>query len=144
VLREDVTAEMLKTVLHRPPRDFGFQTRMFPLELLVKQCVRLGWMARPVSRCGYAPNAGPLRDQLEAVQALDHQSRSIVPAKKSARDRLVSWASQESQAALWAIGFLAEVWWSRFALQSPFLMVWERLHQRCSGIQKAWAKLCLC
>jgi transposase len=49
VLREDVTAEMLKTVLHRPPRDFGFQTSLWTLALLVKQCVRLGWMARPVS-----------------------------------------------------------------------------------------------
>jgi transposase len=49
VLREDVTAEMFKTVLHRPPRDFGFQTSLWTLDLLVKQCVRLGWMAREVS-----------------------------------------------------------------------------------------------
>lgn len=49
VLREDVTAEMLKTVLHRPPRDFGFQSSLWTLALLVKQCVRLGWMARPAS-----------------------------------------------------------------------------------------------
>ena len=49
VLRADVTAEMLKTVLHRPPRDFGFHTSLWTLALLVKQCVRQGWMARPVS-----------------------------------------------------------------------------------------------
>jgi transposase len=49
VLREDVTAEMFKTVLHRPPRDFGFETSLWTLNLLVKQCVRLGWMARAVS-----------------------------------------------------------------------------------------------
>jgi transposase len=49
VLRADVTAEQFKTVLHRPPRDFGFETSLWTLELLVKQCVRLGWMARPVS-----------------------------------------------------------------------------------------------
>jgi transposase len=49
VLREDVTAEMFKTVLHRPPRDFGFETSLWTLDLLVKQGVRLGWMARPVS-----------------------------------------------------------------------------------------------
>ena len=49
VLRADVTAEQFKTVLHRPPRDFGFQTSLWTLELLVKQCVRLGWMGRPVS-----------------------------------------------------------------------------------------------
>jgi transposase len=49
VLRADVTAEQFKTVLHRPPRDFGFETSLWTLALLVKQCVRLGWMARPVS-----------------------------------------------------------------------------------------------
>ena len=49
VVREDVTAEMFKTVVHRPPRDFGFQTSLWTLDLLVKQGVRLGWMAREVS-----------------------------------------------------------------------------------------------
>ncbi len=49
MLREDVTAEQFKAVLHRPPRDFGFETSLWTLDLLIKQCVRLGWMARPVS-----------------------------------------------------------------------------------------------
>lgn len=49
VLQADVTAEMFKAVLHRPPRDFGFETSLWTLDLLVKQCVRLGWMARAVS-----------------------------------------------------------------------------------------------
>jgi transposase len=49
VLREDVTAEQFKAVLHRPPRDFGFETSLWTLELLVTQCVRLGWMGRRVS-----------------------------------------------------------------------------------------------
>jgi hypothetical protein len=44
-----VTAEMFKTVLHRPPRDFGFETSLWTLDLLVEQCVRLGWMERSVS-----------------------------------------------------------------------------------------------
>ena len=49
VVREDVTADLFKTVLHRPPRDFGFQNSLWTLDLLVKQCVRLGWMSRGVS-----------------------------------------------------------------------------------------------
>lgn len=49
VLRADVTAEMFKAILHRPPRDFGFETSLWTLDLLVQQCVHLGWMARPVS-----------------------------------------------------------------------------------------------
>src|SRR6266536_881641 len=53
------------------------------------------------------------QDQLETRQALDHQPRSAVSTKKTARDRLIVWASQRPE---WAIGFLDEVWWSRFAL----------------------------
>jgi transposase len=49
VLRADVTAEQLKTVLHRPPRDFGFPRSLWTLDLLVQRGVRLGWLARPVS-----------------------------------------------------------------------------------------------
>jgi hypothetical protein len=49
VLREDVTAEMFKALLHRPPRDFGLETSLWTLELLVTQCVRLDWMGRRVS-----------------------------------------------------------------------------------------------
>jgi transposase len=49
VLRADVTVEMLKALLHHPLRDLGFETSLWTLDLLVQQCVRLGWMARPVS-----------------------------------------------------------------------------------------------
>lgn len=45
----DIDAQAFKAVLHRPPRDFGFQSSLWTLELLVKQCVRLGWMSQPVS-----------------------------------------------------------------------------------------------
>lgn len=40
---------MFKAVLHRPPRDFSFETSLWTLELLVTQCVRRGWMGRRVS-----------------------------------------------------------------------------------------------
>lgn len=49
VLQAEVTLEMVKALVHRPPRDFGFETSLWTLDLLVQQCVRLGWMARPVS-----------------------------------------------------------------------------------------------
>jgi transposase len=48
-LDREIDAEAFKAVLHRPPRDFGFPTSVWSLELLVKQCVRLGWMSQPVS-----------------------------------------------------------------------------------------------
>lgn len=48
-LAEEIDAEAFKVVLHRPPRNFGFETSLWTLKLLVKQCVRLGWMSQPVS-----------------------------------------------------------------------------------------------
>jgi transposase len=48
-LVKEIDAEAFKAVLHRPPRDFGFETSLWTLDLLVKQCVRLGWMSQPVS-----------------------------------------------------------------------------------------------
>src|SRR6266567_1588561 len=74
---------------------------------------RAGDHLHPHLRRKRAPSAQTLENQLEAGQALDHQPRSAVPAKKNARDRLIAWASQQPS---WAIGFGDEVWWSRFAL----------------------------
>lgn len=48
-LDASISADAFKAVLHRPPRDFGFETSLWTLELLVTQCVRLGWMSQPVS-----------------------------------------------------------------------------------------------
>src|SRR6266487_278060 len=86
----------------------------------------------------HAPDAQPLRNQLEAGQALDHQPRSVIPAKKTARDRLLSWASQEQQAATWAIGFLDEVWWSRFAL--PPASGWQDNEESLRFVEQCWQK----
>ena len=73
VLRADVTAEMLKTVLHRPPRDFGFQTSLWTLELARQAVCASRVDGTPSQHRDHAPNAQPSGDQLEAGQALDHQ-----------------------------------------------------------------------
>src|SRR5258708_32540940 len=67
-----------------------------------------------------ASRAGPPGHELEARQTLDPQPRSAIPTKKNARDRLISYASQQPD---WAIGFLDEAWWSRFAL--PRVQAWQ-------------------
>ena len=69
---------------------------------------------------------------------MDYQSRPVVPAKKTARDRLLRWASAEAQAAIWAIGFLDEVWWSRFAL--PVASGWQSESQPLRFVEQRWAK----
>ena len=92
----------------------------------------------PSQHRNHAPNAQPIGDQLEAGQALDYQSRSAVPGKKTARDRLLSWASQEKQAINWAIGFLDEVWWSRFAL--PKASAWQDQEEPVRFVEQRWQK----
>ena len=56
---------------------------------------------------------------LEARQAMDHQPRSGVCAKKSARDRLIEFAAQQPE---YVLGFQDEVWWSR--VTQPHVHAW--------------------
>jgi hypothetical protein len=66
---------------------------------------------------------------------LDYQSRPAIPGKKNARDRLITWASQQPS---WAIGFLDEVWWSRFAL--PTLKAWQSKDDPVRLVEQVWQK----
>jgi hypothetical protein len=56
---------------------------------------------------------------LAAGQALDHQPRPSLRAKKKARDRLIRLAQAHPD---WVLGFQDETWWSRLAL--PALHAW--------------------
>jgi len=66
---------------------------------------------------------------------LDYQPRSPLSGKKNARDRLMAWASTQPG---WAIGFLDEVWWSRFAL--PSLNVWQSKDEPVRLVEQVGAK----
>src|SRR5947209_11874769 len=83
--------------------------------------------------CASSPQAA--QNQLEAGQALDDQPRPAVSAKKNARDRLIAWASLQTD---WAIGFLDEVWWSRFAL--PRMHAWQDEEQAMHLVEQSWKK----
>src|SRR6266516_1950868 len=83
----------------------------------------------------HSPDALAFEDQLEACQTLDHQPRPAIPSKKNARDRLIAWASLQP---LWAIGFLDEVWWSRFAL--PRMHAWQSEDQPVRLVEQSWQK----
>jgi hypothetical protein len=48
---------------------------------------------------------------------------------------LIAWASQQ---AGWAIGFLDEVWWSRFAL--PRMHVWQNPEYPVRLVEQSWQK----
>jgi len=46
---EAIEADTFKALLHRPPRDFGFETSLWTLSLVAKECVKQGWTTRLVS-----------------------------------------------------------------------------------------------
>jgi transposase len=51
---------------------------------------------------------------------------------------LLRWAAEEPQAPIWAIGFLDEVWWSRFALPKAF--AWQDSAQPVRLVEQTWQK----
>jgi hypothetical protein len=66
---------------------------------------------------------------------VDHQPRSGVRPKKSARDRLIRLAARHPT---WALGFQDEVWWSRLA--RPGLATWAEGDDRPRLVEQAVAK----
>jgi hypothetical protein len=66
---------------------------------------------------------------------VDHQPRSRVRPKKSARDRLIRLAASHPT---WALGFQDEVWWSRLA--RPSLRTWIAADDRLRLVEQAVAK----
>ncbi|BCL79226.1 transposase [Ktedonobacteria bacterium brp13] len=131
----EIDADIFKALLHRPPRDFGKKTSLWTLDLVAVVCVEQGWTAVRVS-------AETIRQTLKRLginwKRAKHWITSPDPSyliKKNARDRLIAWASQQSG---WAIGFLDEVWWSRFAL--PRLHAWQSEDQPVHLEEQTWKK----
>jgi hypothetical protein len=89
------------------------------------------WKARTPGLEG----AGQKKEQLCHLRWLATLPRSPLRAKKNARDRLMAWASTQPS---WAIGFLDEVWWSRFAL--PSLNVWQSKDEPVHLVEQVWQK----
>jgi hypothetical protein len=65
---------------------------------------------------------------------VDHQPRSRVRTKKSARDRLIRLAACHPT---WALGFQDEIWWSRLA--RPTLQTWVEEDDRLRLVEQAVA-----
>ena len=89
------SAQRLGELLHRSPRDFGREQTFWTLETAAQVSFEQGLIAAPDLGGERAARPAAAGHQLETGQALDHQSRSAVPAKKKARDRLIAWASQQ-------------------------------------------------
>jgi hypothetical protein len=82
--------------------------------------------------------AAPSNDSKPTGSALNTPITSPDPhylLKKTARDRLIAWTSRQVG---WAIGFLDEVWWSRFAL--PRIHAWQDEDHAVHLVEQCWQK----
>ena len=116
----------LRALIHRSHRDFGFDTSVWTRDLLAQVSFQLGLTSTVLT--GEAVRKILKRLGINWKRA-KHRISSPDPQyrEKTARDRLIAWASQQ---ASWAIGFLDEVWWSRFAL--PPLHGWRDPEHLCT------------
>jgi len=122
-------ADALRALLHRSPRDFGYPTSIWTLDLAAHACAGAGITPWQVSR-------ETIRGALQCLglswRRAKHWITSPDPAymrKKRRRDRLIELAHRYG----WVIGYLDEVWWSRFAL--PTVQMWSE-HERPVRLHK--------
>src|SRR5438477_614673 len=86
--------------------------------LALRRCLPLTPLPNPAGQRG-PPGRPPPGRLLAAGQALDHQPRPRLRAKKKARDRLIRLAESHPD---WVLGYQDECWWSRLA--QPDLHAW--------------------
>ncbi|EFH80993.1 helix-turn-helix domain-containing protein [Ktedonobacter racemifer] len=131
----DENLPVLRDLLHRSPRDFGIARNLWSLPLVAQICLSQGLVAAPTTAASVRRALKRLGVSWKRARALDHQPRSAVCTKKKARDRLIAYAQPRSD---WAIGFLDEVWWSRFAL--PRLYAWQDSEHPVRLVEQSWQK----
>jgi transposase len=127
--------QRLQDLLHRSPRDFGKDRGEWTLQLAAQVSFEQGIIASEVSTESVRRALKRLKTNWKRAK---HWITSPDPQyllKKKARDRLIAWASQQPT---WAIGFLDEVWWSRFAL--PRMHAWQDPAHPIRLVEQSWKK----
>jgi hypothetical protein len=105
------------------------------LQLAAEVSFQQGIIPTPVSDESVRRALKRLKTNWKRAKHADHQPRPALPTKKNARDRLIAWTSRQ---AGWAIGFLDEVWWRRFAL--PRLSAWQDEDHTVPLVEQCWKK----
>jgi transposase len=117
---DTVRAAALRDLLHHRPREFGYQTSMWTLELAAEVAYAQGLTAWRVSdetiRATLARMGVRWRRAKEWITSPDPE----YARKKARRDRLIRLAQRHPD---WLLGFEDEVWWSRLA--RPTLYAWQ-------------------
>ena len=127
--------QQLKDLLHRSPRDFGRDRGTWTLELAAQVSFEQGIIDDEVS-------TETIRRALKRLKTNWKRAKHWITSpdpqyllKKTARDRLIAWASSQPT---WAIGFQDEVWWSRFAL--PHMHTWQEKEHPLHLVEQTWQK----
>lgn len=127
--------QRLQDLLHRSPRDFGYDRSQWTLEMAASVSFQQGITATLVSTESVRRALSRLKTNWKRAKRWITSPDPKYLQKKIARDRLMAWASQQPT---WAIGFADEVWWSRFAL--PHLHAWQSKQYPVRLQQQSWQK----
>jgi transposase len=135
---DEHSAERLREMLHRSPREFGYETSLWTLEMAAEVAFEEGLTQRRVS--GETVRATLARllgvGWLRAKRWITSPDPLYERKKASfASDRLMAIAEADPE---WAVGFEDECWWSRLAL--PTLNSWADEGKPLHLVQKSVAK----
>lgn len=128
-------AQQLLAILHRHPQEFGKESGLWTLELVAQVSFEQGLTTTLVSDESIRRVFKRLKINWKRAKHWISSPDPQYLSKKNARDRLIVWASQQPE---WAIGFLDEVWWSRFSL--PRMHSWQSEDHPVRLVEQAWKK----
>jgi transposase len=132
------SAERLRGMLHRSPREFGYERSLWTLEMAAEAAFEEGLTEKRVS-------GETIRATLWRLLGIRWQraKRWITSPDPCTNEKKASFASDRLMETadadpLWAIGFLDECWWSRLAL--PTLSAFSEEGEPPRMIQQSVAK----
>jgi transposase len=130
------SAEALREMLHRSPREFGRQSSLWTLEMAAEVAFQEGITKRRVSgETIRATLARLLGERWQRAKRWGSLLRTPCTKEKRRRDRLMAVAEATPE---WAIGFEDECWWSRLA--QPTLSSWAEQGKPLRLVQQSIAK----
>ena len=132
---DEQSAERLRELLYRSPREFGYDTSLWTLEMAAQVSFEEGLVQRRLS--GETVRATLARLLGVRWQRAKRWITSPDPLyeRKRRRERLMEMAAADPQ---WAVGFEDECWWSRAAL--PTLSSWAEQGRPLRLVQRSIAK----
>src|SRR5215207_5704225 len=135
---DNETAESLRGLLHRSPREFGHDSSLWTLEMAAKVAFEEGLTSERVSGETVRATLGCLLGvRWPRAKRWITSPDPLYERKKAsfASDRLRAIAEADPE---WAVGFEDECWWSRLAL--PTLNSWADEGKPMPLVQKSVAK----